>query len=668
MQFTERAKARLAGAGRKLWNERKRRVWPKTQLDLEMSGISNTAWEARKEAPTAPDYPNAWRGHLPRTAHEGAGASSKLAVLVFLSAAEQFVEYRPVLSRIEQPHDLFVLGPCPAPSTVAALESRGAVFLPLEEPETPGTNNVGLGLLYLANAGAFVTCQQVLCLADPGEAERLIPDSQAAQDAGCALEGLGVGLVGPDSSISVLGSYDAFREGVQFLARRYGLQAVSDKARFVEGGTFWARAFLLQVLTLLDFSRVDLYPSYEWDLSKLTPTVARVIGTSALEADVEVLGARELRQRSGADRAHAMARETRTLALFEPAFARAPLDDRFWGRDYRPLANPFSDLGQERPQTIAAAQDSKALVSALVEAARKADYAGLTGFLMRSYWFSGNSVLSAPLDALLESPEIELPFALLWETGDWTAPFVGGVEQVSAGQDFNLHPASQYIESVLPALADPRYIRLGGRLLLVVSDASQVPDFPWAVSAWNERVKQEGLGELLVLTIAQLSVQGFRGLNGAEGFAILPPAGIPWSPASLPSSVSAKRFFGRFLSYRALSRSALATYRALRGRKSQSREESLVVIPGAMTAFDSWPSKNVSAEVWRGANPLAFRAWLRRTLTATAEQPLGDPVLLIRAWNDWASGSVMEPTKRWGLTYLQATRDLFGPTEGAEDQ
>lgn len=666
MQSFEQAKVRLGAVGRKLWNARKRRVWPKTQPDLEMSGISDTAWRARLEAPAVRDYPNAWRGTSSPLAALTAESSlaHELAVVVFLHDPAELSDYLEVISRIGDDHDLFVLG---SPPVAAVLADRPrTVFLPLQERGQADADSVGLGLFYLANSGALDPYRQVLCLSDLAAAARLIPDAEAASAARAALSGPRTGLVAAPQAVSRLGSYDALREGVEFLARRIGIETVFAKASFVEAGAFWVRAFLLQVLAVADFAKVDLYPSYEWDLPKLTPTVMRLLGVLASEAGTEVLASTATGVVSGRDTApRDSILSAQALALFEPAFTRVPLDDRFWGRGYRPLPSCFSDLGSERPGTLEPSSGQDSLPGALQEASAWARYSGLTGFLVRSYWFAGQSVLGDTLDALLASPEIGIRFALLWENSDWTTPFVGGVEQVPAAADFDAFPASEYIESVLPALADPRYVRLDGRLLLVVSDPEQIPDFAQVTRHWQARVEEEGLGRLLVLGVAQLGVRGFKDAKGVGGYALIPPKGVPWASAPLPPSVSTKRFFGRFLSYASLAKASLTAYRALEGRKVTPGGIRAVVVPGVMTAFDSWPSKNASAEVFRGANPLAFRAWIQQSVEALKRTEMKDRAIFVRAWNDWASGSVMEPTKRWGNAYLQASRDLLGPSKGA---
>jgi len=37
-------------------------------------------------------------------------------------------------------------------------------------------------------------------------------------------------------------------------------------------------------------------------------------------------------------------------------------------------------------------------------------------------------------------------------------------------------------------------------------------------------------------------------------------------------------------------------------------------------------------------------------------------ILMIEAWNEFGEGSYIEPTKKWGFSYLEAIKKVFTPT------
>jgi hypothetical protein len=64
-----------------------------------------------------------------------------------------------------------------------------------------------------------------------------------------------------------------------------------------------------------------------------------------------------------------------------------------------------------------------------------------------------------------------------------------------------------------------------------------------------------------------------------------------------------------------------------------------------------------------GNTPAAFKEATRlianRLLATAKPQP---HILTVNAWNEWPEGSCLEPSEKFGLGYLEALRDLFGPT------
>jgi hypothetical protein len=37
-------------------------------------------------------------------------------------------------------------------------------------------------------------------------------------------------------------------------------------------------------------------------------------------------------------------------------------------------------------------------------------------------------------------------------------------------------------------------------------------------------------------------------------------------------------------------------------------------------------------------------------------------ILMIEAWNEFGEGSYIEPTKKWGFSYLETIKNVFGPS------
>ena len=108
-------------------------------------------------------------------------------------------------------------------------------------------------------------------------------------------------------------------------------------------------------------------------------------------------------------------------------------------------------------------------------------------------------------------------------------------------------------------------------------------------------------------------------------------------------------FAGNILSYRALVEDAIRKLEC--GIPDAS-------YPGVMVDFDNTARRQASPDIWFGANPYTFRRWLAAAVGSVAHRDPEHRVVFINAWNEWAEGAVLEPSDRFGSTFLQAVRDV----------
>ena len=66
-------------------------------------------------------------------------------------------------------------------------------------------------------------------------------------------------------------------------------------------------------------------------------------------------------------------------------------------------------------------------------------------------------------------------------------------------------------------------------------------------------------------------------------------------------------------------------------------------------------------DIFVNTDPQAYRRWLAHLVAETrALRPPGQRIVFVNAWNEWAEGNHLEPDRRHGRAYLEATRDALG--------
>ncbi len=652
---------------------------------LGLGPAAFVAWSRRMRVERPPFVPPQWRG-IPRPSRT---TDAKVGAIIHVHYPELVAEIAEHLKNIPVPFDVVVTN-----SSGEKLEeelfhvglAQQVFILPVEN------RGRDLGpLVYAVNAGYLDPYQLVVKVHtkhSQWRAEHKVLDGDGQQWRNSLLNGLlgsqdrvkdilslfasdpGVGLVIPEANLVGPEHWGGNEHAVTELLRRLGLHIRYRDLSFAAGSMYWVRGFILQGLRALAMSPAD----FEDEQGQIDGTTAhaleRIVGVVTREAAYRTATtesaesvADSSRERDGSERWKRFLPETqippaaRIVPFYLPQFHPSEINDEAWGKGFTEWAN----VAQVSPAFEGHAQplvpSELGFYDLRVDAVRHRQlelekYAGVAAFMYYYYWFSGEKVLHVPLDRTVADESLDQPFCLMWANENWTKAWDGRAEDVLLAQRYDQVGAEQFIEDVLPLLLDPNYVRVDGKAVLAVYRPAQIPDLGQVVATWRRRVREEGGGELLLLSVdtgtrfdglgADYRSSGF---DGAMGF---PPHQVPWTAQTPRGLGLAREFSGRLLSYRATVRDSLA----------HARSQGNDYYPSVMVNFDNTARKKTAADVWYGSNPYTFRRWLADTVATVAARPYQERVVFVNAWNEWAESAVLEPTLRWGPTYLQAVRSV----------
>lgn len=639
------------------------------------------AWTRRKTGRPDGDFPSAWRlrEDLPFA------QPSKVVAVVHVYYPELITEVIEHLRNVPVDFDVLVTNASNAVVVAEDFQVGNAVNVAVLEVDNRGRDI--FPLVQLVNAGYLDPYEMVLklhtkksewrgdhstlsgdgaqwkdqflsALVGSEEATGKILDAFASNpDLGC--------VTAPGNVLDDKEYWGGDQHLVTELAKRLELPVGTDDLIFAAGSMYWIRAFLIQGLRGLELTAAD----FEEEAGQIDATTAhaleRLIGILTVESGLKLADTDNLVGKSVGEEgawqkyrpSYVVPPAARFIPFYLPQFHPSDKNDVWWGKGFTEWTNVSHAkpvfMGHRQPFLPGELGFYDLRFDDVREAqADLSRYAGLDGFMYYYYWFAGDRILNLPIEALRHQRELRQPYCVMWANENWTRAWDGRTKDVLIGQDYDKVPAEDFINDIEEFLTDERYIRVDGKALIAVYRPAQMKNVAQVVRTWRERAREMGVGELFILSVNV--AEEFDGLGqdvgrfGFDGSLAFPPHALIWKPAPSHKLGLDSRFRGNVISYAATADAAI----------EKAWNADTTYFPGVMVGFDNTARRQWRSDVWWGSNPYTFHRWLREATKSVMSRPAEQRLVFINAWNEWAESAVLEPTQRWGLTYLQAVRSV----------
>lgn len=340
---------------------------------------------------------------------------------------------------------------------------------------------------------------------------------------------------------------------------------------------------------------------------------------------------------------------TRLITFYLPQFHPVPINDEFWGKGFTEWTNATKAVplfeGHYQPHLPAdlGFYDLRVKESRL-EQIKLAREFGIDGFCYHYYWFSGKRVLQKPMEDMLADPESDMPFCICWANENWTRRWDAADHELILAQQYLPEDDIKFIRDLAPVLQDPRYIKVDGKPFFIVYCPQHMPDAAKSVTTWRNYCRESGIGEIHVcgaLTHGNDDYTRFGMDSGVE----FPPHNA--SEGYMNHEIHFhNNFKGAAFQYPTVARSFL-------NRRYKGDRIFKTVCP----SWDNTARTNERAVFLYNGTPENYEYWLASTLDLVEQRNDSDPVIFINAWNEWAEGCHLEPDRRYGKAFLQATLD-----------
>ncbi|MDP8217115.1 MAG: glycoside hydrolase family 99-like domain-containing protein [Candidatus Theseobacter exili] len=370
--------------------------------------------------------------------------------------------------------------------------------------------------------------------------------------------------------------------------------------------------------------------------------------------------------------------DIKLLAFYLPQFHPIPENDEWWGKGFTEWTNVtkarplFNGHYQPRLPGEFGFYDLR-LVDVMKRQVELAKQYGIHGFCFHHYWFSGKRLLETPVDNLLKHPEINLPFCLCWANENWSRGWDGSEEEILIAQNHSSEDDVAFIKDIEKYFRDSRYIRVAGKLLLVVYRASILPEPRATVERWREHCRKADLGELYLVAVQSFGITdphtyGFDAAvefpphtYGFDAAVEFPPhtygfdAGVEFSPHQ-PSFLKTlhiedivDNFTGRIRDYNTLADIYI-----------NKEKSDYLCFKTVSPSWDNTSRRNKRALLYTGSTPDNYQRWLLEACRFTVKNyKKEERFVFVNAWNEWAEAAYLEPDRKYGYAFLNKTAEVL---------
>jgi glycosyltransferase involved in cell wall biosynthesis len=275
---------------------------------------------------------------------------------------------------------------------------------------------------------------------------------------------------------------------------------------------------------------------------------------------------------------------------------------------------------------------------------------GVSAFCYMFRWPLDGS-LDPTLAEIVANGQPDFPFCLCWETVTGHAGAGFGTKDMESAMRYSPDQSVAVMRALLPAFANPRYLRIRGRPLFVMSSPDPIVEVRAVAARWREECIHAGAGDPLLACYG-----GAMGASPDEiGFdAIIETPPLGGFPEGRREQIGAVTpgFEGDVRNYRSYVAQMLTA----------PRPDHLMfrcVMPG----WDATAREDDATRMFVNANPETFGFWAERAVDFTRLRfSPDDRLLFVRSWNEWDAACHLEPDARHGRANLQALeRAVCGP-------
>ena len=345
----------------------------------------------------------------------------------------------------------------------------------------------------------------------------------------------------------------------------------------------------------------------------------------------------------------------KTIAFYLPQFHPFKENDIWWGKGF----TEWSNVSKAKPNFKGHYQPhlpihygfyDLRIPEVMIEQAKLAKNYGIYGFNFYFYWFDGKILMQKPFEVLLNHKEIDINFCITWANENWTRTWDASENEILIEQRHSNQDSRAFIRNLFKYFKDKRYICVNNKPVLIIYRCDIIPNIIETALLWREEVQKEGFEGIYLICAQTYGIKNplSYGFDAAMEF---PPHNLLSTENIIDQNIINPEFTGNIFDYQ-----KIVEKQCTKERNTFKCYETL------MLSWDNTARKQNHSTIFSNFSINSYKDWLSNITEHTFHNKNisnEEKFIFINAWNEWAEGTHLEPDRKYGYGYLEATYNIL---------
>ena len=344
-----------------------------------------------------------------------------------------------------------------------------------------------------------------------------------------------------------------------------------------------------------------------------------------------------------------------SLAYYLPQFHEIEENNRWWGQGFTEWtqvsqAKKYFDWQAIR-KPIAPFKEYSLLNPDVMEwQANTAKQYGIDGFLVFDYWFgAGKTLLEKPIQMALDK-QLNFDYCLCWANHAWFNKSENTLLQQQHYLGFEDYTA--YFNHLLPHFQSEHYIKINNKPVFAIFNPKEISDLPVFIDVFQTLAIKHGFDGLYLIAdntdTSSKHAHYFDAYTRSNGLFKVRNRDNPISYI--------KEKLTRKLGYTQLGPFCYSYSQLVVKNYVDSNDAKYM--PTVFTGWDTTPRHQKRGTILKEFDVVAFKRHLATIKQSLVKHDVSNKIIIIKSWNEWAEGNLLEPDSIFGYQLLEAYNDF----------